>query len=183
MRKSPPPPDAFFTVCAVAVIILLSRCELYGTVGGDDTNIEGALPYLLQGEWAFIPAASGAASDGYIIAADNAIEYFYYGESSNIGTDFKGKIVFVSNYSPDSGLLIIQYTVPPTYPGHNGNSFAAAYYRNLRDNSVQLANATTFPAYTCSDTATLEEAKVKFTRMTMGNYISWSVVQSQTRIR
>jgi hypothetical protein len=169
-------------LCAFTVTLLFPGCELYGKVGGDDANIEGALPYLLQGEWAYIPTASGAPGDGYVIT-NNTIEYVYHGAGSSIGADFKGKVVFVSNYSPDSGLIIMQYTDPPTYPGYNGNAFCATYYRNLRAGSVQLANTTTFPAYTCPDTATLEEAKIKFTRVTMGNYVSWTVTQPQTRIR
>jgi hypothetical protein len=178
-RKFPPPLS--YTFFALAVIILFSGCELYGMVGGDDTNIEGALPSLLQGEWAYIPASSGSPGDGYIITGNN-IEYVYHG-TDNIGADFKGTAVFVSNYNSSSGLIIIQYTVPPTYSGYNGNSFCAVYYRNLRSQSVQLANATTLPLNTCSDTATLEEAKVKFTRMTVGDYVDWSVVMPQTRIK
>jgi hypothetical protein len=180
-RKIPAARPPLYVFFALAVLLLLSRCDLYGKVGGDDANIEGALPYLLQGEWAFIPGTSGAPADGYLITG-NLIEYVYHGKDS-AGMDFKGDIVFVSNYSSDSGLIIIKYTVPPTYSGYNGNSFCATYYRGLRANSVQLANATAFPAYTCADTATLEEAKAKFTRMTMGNYVSWTVTQPQTRIR
>jgi hypothetical protein len=172
---------AFFVF---AVIILFPGCELYGTVGGDAINIEGGLPSLLQGEWAYIPTTSGAPSDGYIIAADGAIEYVYLGTTGvSMGMDFKGTIEFVSNYSSDSGLIIIKYTVKPTYPGYNDKDYFAIYYRNLKANSVQLANTTTFPAYICSDTATLEEAKAKFTRMTVGNYVNWLVVMSQTRIK
>jgi hypothetical protein len=165
---------------AFAVILLFSRCEIYGKVGGDDTNIEGALPYLLQGEWAYIPTASGAPADGYIIT-NNTIEYAYDNGSSP--TDYKGTIEFVSNYSSGSGLIIIKYTAKPAYSGYNNNDYFAIYYRNLRTNSVQLANTTALPAYTCADTATLEEAKAKFTRMTAGNYVDWSVVMPQTRIR
>jgi hypothetical protein len=171
----------FFAFFAFAVIILFPCCELYGTVGGDDTNIEGALPSLLQGEWAYVPP-SGNSSEGYIINEDN-IEYVYYG-TDNIGADFKGKVVFVSNYSSTSGLIIIQYTVPPTYSSYNDDLlFCATYYRNLRSQSVQLANATTLPYNTCPDTATLEEAIAKFTRMTIGNYVNWSIVMPQTRIK
>jgi hypothetical protein len=179
-RKFPRLPA--YTFFAFAVIILFSGCELYGTVGGDDTNIEGALPSLFQGEWAYIPPSSGASSEGYIINGDD-IEYVYHGDD-NIGTDFKGKVVFVSNYSSTSGLIIIEYTVPPTYASyHDDLLFCATYYRSLRSQSVQLANATTLPYNTCPDTATLAEAKAKFTRMTIGNYVDWSVVKPQTRIK
>jgi hypothetical protein len=182
MRGKPPsarpPLRAFF---ALALVLLLFGCELYGTVGGDNANIQGSLPDLLRGEWAYLPGTSGAPSDGYIINGD-LIEYVYHREGGS-EMDFKGKIVFVSNYSSGSGLIIIEYTVPPSYPDYNGNAFCAVYYRNLKSNSVQVANTTTFPGNTCADTATLEEAKAKFTRMTMGNYVNWSIVQPQTRIR
>jgi hypothetical protein len=167
-------------VLLTAGTLFFSGCELYGKIGGDETNIEGALPHPLQGKWAYIPASSGAPGDGYIISAGQ-LEYVYYG-TGNAGTNFKGKIRFVSNYSSDSGLIIIEYTEPPSYGGYNGYSFFAIYYRNLKDHSVQLANTTTLPHYTCPDTATLEEAKAKFTRMTMGNYVDWSVAMPQTRI-
>jgi hypothetical protein len=170
----------FYCCLLFAVIILFSGCELYGTVGGDDANIEGALPYLLQGEWAYIPQTSGAPADGYIITG-TTVEYVY--DKGSSPTNYKGTIEFVSNYNSDSGLIIIKYTVRPTYTAYNNKDYFAIYYRNLRSDSVQLANTTTLPDYTCADTATLEEAKAKFTRMTMGNYVSWSIVQSQTRIR
>jgi hypothetical protein len=161
-------------------VLFFPRCELYGKVGGDDANIEGALPYLLQGEWRYIPTSSGAPADSYVITG-TALTYSYGGGGAD--TDYAGDIRFVSNYSADSGLIIIEYTVKPSYSGYNGNSFFAIYYRGLSSNSVQLANTTVLPAYTCPDTATLEEAKAKFTRMTMGNYVDWSVVQPQRRLR
>ena len=120
------------------------------------------------------------AGDGYIITG-TTVEYFY--DKGSSPTDYKGTIEFVSNYNSNSGLIIIEYTVKPTYSGYNNGDYFAVYYRNLGTNSVQLANTTTLPDYSCPDTATLEEAKAKFTRMTMGNYVDWSVVMSQTRIK
>jgi hypothetical protein len=170
----------FHALFAFALIILLSNCELYGKVGGDDTNIEGGLPSLLQGEWRYIPTTSGAPADGYAITS-NTIKYSYIGDETDM--DYEGTIKFVSNYSSGSGLIIIEYTTRPTYSGYNGNDFSAIYYRIHNSNSIQMANTTTLPANTCADTATLVEAKAKFTRMTIGRYVNWSVAQPQTRIR
>jgi hypothetical protein len=180
VRKFPAARPLLFSLCAFAVILLFSGCELYGKVGGDDTNIEGALPTLLRGEWRYIPTTSGAPADGYIITG-TTIKYGYEGGTTDM--DYEGTIKFVSNYSSCSGLIIIEYTTKPTYSGHNGNDFFAIYYRIRSSNLIQMANTTTLPAYTCPDTSTLEEAKTKFTRMTIGNYVDWSVAMPQTRIR
>jgi hypothetical protein len=158
-------------------VLVFSGCDLYGKPGGDDTNEPGTLPLQLQGEWAFPPENP---SEHYRIAADT-VEYGYGGASP---MDFTGAIRFVSNYSADSGVIIIEYTtLKPSYDKYNGLPFFAIYYQNLRADSVQLANATTFPDYSAPDTATLEEAKAKFTRGKMGSYVDWGVVQPQQRIK
>ncbi|MDR2079692.1 MAG: hypothetical protein LBP74_08245, partial [Treponema sp.] len=48
---------------ALVLLLLLAACEPYGKVGGDDTNIQGALPDLLRGEWAYIPPGSDIPSE------------------------------------------------------------------------------------------------------------------------
>jgi hypothetical protein len=165
----------FLNTCMV--LLLLSGCNLYGTVGGDDINISGGLPYKLQGEW--LSYSYNNPSDGYIIT-DTEIAYNGGGAISP-DFDYTGTIRFVSNYNSDSGLIIIEYTSRPSYTGYNGNDFFAIYYRNLKANTMQMANTTIRPANTCPDTATLEEAVEKFTRMQMGNYVDWGVVQPFTR--
>jgi hypothetical protein len=157
-------------------VLFFFSCELYGKPGGDDTNIEGKLPSGLLGQWAF-PKEN--PSELYSITADT-VQYGYGNGSSPM--DFKGTIRFVSNYSGDSGVIIIEYTDPPSYEKYNDRPFFAIYYWNLLPNSVQLANATTLPDYSAPDTATLEEAKAKFTRGKRGNYVDWGVVQPQQRI-
>jgi hypothetical protein len=176
--KSPAPP--FYVFFVLPVLLLFSGCDLYGKVGGDDTNIQGALPDLLRGEWAYTPPGSDIPSEAYRISGDT-ISYGYGSGSSP--TDYTGTIRFVSNYSSDSGLIIIEYASPPSYTLYNGLSFFAIYYRNLRPDTVQLANAINLADYSAPDTATLEEAVRKFTRMRMGNYVDWGVVQPQKRIR
>jgi hypothetical protein len=156
-----------------AAALVLSGCDLYGTVGGDDTNIAGALPYLLPGKW--LSYSYGNPSDSYTIT-DTEITYDD-GSGGAWSMGYTGTIRFVSNYSSSSGVIIIEYTRPPTYDGYNGNDFFAIYYRNLTANTMQMANATILGPNTCPDTATLDEAVRKFTRMQMGNYINWSIVQ------
>jgi hypothetical protein len=175
--KFPAPP--FYAFFILPAILLFSGCELYGKVGGDDTNIEGALPDLLRGEWAYIPPGSDIPSEVYRISGDT-ISYGYGSGSSS--TDYTGTIRFVSNYSSDSGLIIIEYSSPPSYALYNGLSFFAIYYRNLRSGTVQLANAIN-PDYSAPDTVTLEEAIGKFSRMRMGYYVNWGVVQPQRRMQ
>ena len=168
-----------FSICLLPLLLLasLAGCELYGKIGGDDTNIEGALPVQLLGEWVF---PLNVPSERYVIAAD-IIEYGYGGGES--AYNFKSNIRFVSNFSANSGVIIIEYIDPPSYEKHNGNSFSAIYYRNLTNNTVQLANAINLADHASADTATLEEAIGRFTRLRMGNYVNWSVVQPQWRVR
>jgi hypothetical protein len=166
---------------SAAVILLVFGCELYGKVGGDEANIEGALPYLLQGQWAYIPPGSERASEIYMITPET-IAYGYPGDD-NIGTSYTGTIRFVSNYSADSGVIIIEYTEKPSYALYNGLPFFAVYYRSLNADWVQLANAINPDLQSAPDTATLEEAVAKFTRLTMGNYVNWALVQPQRRVK
>jgi hypothetical protein len=179
---------AVFVFFAFAVIILFPGCELYGTVGGDDTNIEGALPTMLQGGWAYTPGG-GNPGDNYVITSDT-ITYGFGGNPSRM--DYRGHIEFVSNYSSDSGLIIIKYddNAKPSFAvlhgdstTYNGKDYFAIYYRRLNSIWVQLANTTDLSSAVSPDTATLEEAIAKFTRMTIGNYVNWSNVMPQTRIK
>jgi len=170
-----------FTVLLLAVL-LLSGCELYGKVGGEDTNVQGALPDLLRGEWVYTPPGSAIPSERYVI--DNTtIQYGYGGGESD--TDYKGNIRFVSNYSNTSGVIIIEYIEGerPTYSKYNGNSFFAIYYRNLGSTMVQLANAINLSDSSAPDTVTLDEAIEKFTRLKIGNYVDWGVVNPQKRVQ
>jgi hypothetical protein len=168
-----------------AVIIFFSGCELYGTIGVDDVNKEGALPAMLVGKWAYTQPGSSVPAEIYTIADTGIIKYGYGSDSSP--TDYRGTIVFVSNYSSDSGVMIIEYVDPggkPTYTEYNGKPFTAVYYRKLHSTWVQLANVTVLPAppVVCADVDSLEEAIAKFTRMKTGLYVDWSIVQPQTRI-
>jgi hypothetical protein len=177
------------SVFAFAVIVLCSGCDLYGTVGVDDTNIEGAFPEALLGQWAFTPSGSPVPAELYTIAKDSTgytITYGYGGGSSPF--DYAGTVEFVSNYSSDSGLIIIKYTTKPTFTSptkYNEKDYFAIYYRKLHSTWVQLANTTVLPvstAVTSPDVDTRDEAIEKFTRMRMGLYVDWGVVQPQIRV-
>ena len=165
--------------------LLFPGCELYGKIGTNDENIQGALPALLRGEWVYIQPGLSTPAERYVID-EIAIQYGY-GSTFEGGMeseyDFKGNICFVSNYSTNSGVIIIEYIDKerPKYAGYNGNSFFGIYYRNLKNNTVQLANAINLSDYSAPDTATLEEAIAKFTRLKMGSYVDWSAVQHQSR--
>jgi hypothetical protein len=170
-------PRVLWGFLVVFPVLVFFGCDLYGKPGGDDTNIEGGLPSSLRGRWAFPPENP---SELYTVTADT-VEYGYGDGSSPM--DFKGTIRFVSNYSAGSGVIIIEYTERPTYEAYNGLSFFAVYYQELRADSVELANATNLADYSAPDTATLEEAKAKFTRGRMGSFVDWSYVQAQHRVK
>jgi hypothetical protein len=177
---------AFFAPFVFAVVLLLSGCELYGKVGGDGPNIPGSLPFPLRGTWVYIQSGNDVPAEQYIIADTDtvdgpSIEYGYGGGSSPY--DYAGTIAFVSNYSSDSGVIIVKYdpAKKPEYSLYNGGDYGAVYYRNLRAGSVQLANAIKLSDMSAPDTATLDEAVEKFTRMMMGTYVDWGAVQPQQR--
>jgi hypothetical protein len=159
--------------------LFFAGCELYGKIGGDDENIEGSLPELLQGEWVYTQPGSSTPAERYIIEKDT-IQYGYGGGESD--SNYKGHIRFVSNFSANSGVIIIEYIDPPHYQGYNGNSFSGIYYRNLKNDTVQLANAINLEDFSSADTASLETAVKKFTSLQMGNYVDWGVVQPQNRV-
>jgi hypothetical protein len=188
MNKKIPRLLAYFFF-AFAAVILFSGCDLYGTVGIDDVNKKGALPEALLGNWAFIPSGSPVPAELYTIAGNGVtgytVKYGYGGGSSPF--DYEGTVEFVSNYSSDSGLIIIKYddtTTKPYFPEYNGKDYFAIYYRRLHSTWVQLANAAALPvpAVTSPDVDTLDEAVEKFTRMRTGLYIDWGVVQPQIRV-
>ena len=171
-------------VNAFLLALFFAGCELYGKIGGDDVNIQGALPELIRGEWIYIQPGSSVPAERYIIEGDT-LQYGYGGGTHD--TNYKGKIEFVSNFSRDSGVIVILYTETPSYDKYNGNPFTAVYYRNMKKDTIQLANvinlANLDDEKSCADTKTLEEAVLKFTRLKMSNYVNWANAQPQTRVR
>ena len=170
-----------YSLTALLILLFLSGCELYGKIGGADTNIQGSLPALLRGEWIYIQPGLSTPAERYVIEED-IIQYGFGGGKSEY--DYKGDIRFVSNYSANSGVIIIEYidTQRPNYAGYNGNSFFGIYYRNLSKNTVQLANAIRLTDMSSPDTATLDEAIGKFTLSNRGTLVNWSNAQYQSRV-
>jgi len=132
-----------------------------GTLGEDDVNIPGTLPAGLAGTWM-------TEYDSFAIDTTTSPATLEYGDGG-FGFGYKGNIVFVSNYDSRSGLIIIEYTagVPDI-----GKPFHAIYYLNLSSGTVELNNTSDATREDWNaDTATLNEARTKFTRGKMGNYI------------
>jgi hypothetical protein len=161
------------------LLLILAGCELYGRIGGDGANIQGTLPELLRGEWVYTPPGSGAPAERYFIEGDT----IWYNGGGYSEYDYEGTIEFVSNYSADSGVIIIEYARRPSYFNYNDNPFTAIYYKNLKKDTVQMANVIKLGGNNCADTITLDEAIQKFTRLQTANFVDWSVVQPQTRVR
>ena len=155
--------NAFFILVFMAAIL---SCDTNGSTTNDNSNVPGSLPASLQGEWGFIPPGSSEPADLYII--DSTTLHYVYDDPEWGSYGYQGNILFVSNYSSSSGIIIIEYTNGASDPS---KPFAGIYYRNLTSNTVQLANAIN-PDYSSPDTATLSEAKEKFTQNSIGNYVA-----------
>ena len=154
----------------------LTGCD--SSIADNDANNQGTLPENLQGEWVFIPPGSNTPADYYNIS-ESTLRYVM--DDPDYGSDYAAAIRFVSNYSNDSGVIIIEYTqgyifgadYDVEYP------FTGIYYKNLGGNTVQLANA--YDGSGRTETTTLDEAKAKFTRNKMDTYVSWTYVQPYTK--
>ena len=109
--------NKFLITALVFLAITLAGCSLDED---DDGNI--------YGKW------ETQFGDIYVI---EEINFTYV---SDWGFGYSGRIGFSSEFTANSGVLIIEYTVPPTYDGYNNNPFTAVYYRNLTGSTVQLAN-------------------------------------------
>jgi hypothetical protein len=152
-----------FAVCLVVTALTLSGCNLFGP-----DNFGSELGDL-KGTWA-------SASDGYEIS-DTKLIY-----KDDYGYGFTGTIKAVSNFTTKAGVIIVEYTAPPTgsaeYPYSPAGNFQGVYYQELTATTVQLANA-----YdpTGTETATLEAAKAKFTLDKAGDYVTWTIVAVQEK--
>jgi hypothetical protein len=178
--------------CIGIFLFLFVGCELYGKVGGANVNLPGLLPEMLRGEWSYTQPGATEVAERYIIqkttVTDNNNEdieedFIQYGMDTKTNTNYKGIVRFVSNYSETSGVIIIEYTEKPSYAFYNGNSFFGIYYRIIDNDTIQIANSINPDGLSAPDTATLNEAKEKFTRFNMGTYVNWGTVQPQKRVR
>jgi hypothetical protein len=163
----------FWALFFVLLTAFFSGCS---TEPEDDTNHPGTLPAPLTGTW-------DSGWDQYVITG-TTLAYNAGWEAS-----FTGTIVFVSNHSNNSGVIIVRYTAPPTHNVWNtdkpfhvaGYDYTAVYFQNLTNTTVQLANVINLSDFSSVDTRTREEAESKFTRGNAGKYINWSVVTPFTK--
>ena len=144
----------------MALLILAAALGSCDSNSGNDANA------ALQGKWV------GDYDETYIIG-ETTLQY----SSGFDDFDYKGNITSLSTFGSDSGVVIFQYTELPKVKADISNIFSAVYYRNLKRDSVQLANVINLTDYSSVDTASLEEAAAKFTRADMGSYVDWSFVQ------
>ena len=166
--------NSVLVLCFLAAVLV--SCD--SSIADDNTNNSGTLPERLRGEWVFIPSGSSAPADCYLIS-ENSLRYVM--DDPDYGSDYTAAIRFVSNFSDDSGVIIIEYTQGYIFGADYDNEypFTGIYYRNLSGNTVQLANA--YDGNDRSETTTLDEAKAKFTRGKMDTYVSWAYVQPYTK--
>ncbi|MFP3089489.1 hypothetical protein LQZ21_04090 [Treponema sp. TIM-1] len=138
LRKALP---LFFLLCLVMGSVLFSSCDWSGgDSGGGGT---------LTGTWS-------SGSDGYEITS-TTLTYI-----SDYGYGFIGNIRDRIEFSPTSGVIIVEYTTPPTAYNPPGK-FQGVYYKDLTANSVKLGSAYTVADYTVPvEVTTLALAREKF---------------------
>jgi hypothetical protein len=115
-------------------------------------------------------------NDGYVISG-TTLRY----EGSGSGFNFTGAIRHVQKFDADSGVIIIEYTDPPTHDELPG-AFFGIYYWGLNPARVYLANTSELDNnYAPSETATLEAAIAKFTQANKPKFVMESVVKPQKK--
>jgi hypothetical protein len=172
------------TLCALGVLaalglaaLTLSSCDL-GSGPAAIVDVEGSLPGALVGEWS--SWSGNRRLDGYTITADTLS--YDDGSGGEFLFSYAGTIQYVANFSATAGIIIIKYTTLPQWEDLADRPYFGVYYRNLKADSVQLANAIN-PDKSAPETATLEEAIAKFTRHREGDFVSWGVVTPQRKQR
>jgi hypothetical protein len=137
MRKILP-----FVFALVMGALLFSGCK------NEDDDPGGSVSALI-GEWT-------SGSDSYSIKG-TTLNYTGYE-----GYSFESRIRYVYNFTGASGVVIVEYTTPPTAYTPLGN-FQGVYYKELAGDTVKLGNAYTAADYTIPvEVETLAEAKEKF---------------------
>jgi hypothetical protein len=134
---------------------------------GDDGFVDNhKLNPVLVGTW-----EDPTYHDGYEIDSETVTQYSadseYEGESYS-GVRTPGTVEFISNFSADSGVIIIKFDEPKS----NGRTYGAVYYRELKTEggttSAKMSSAgryeSTAPyAEITPVITTLEYAKAEFT--------------------
>jgi hypothetical protein len=157
------PIPLFFGLCLVLGIALLSGCDLFG----NDTPPDNT-PTII-GNWS-------SDSDSYKITNTTLI----YEDSYGFG--FEGDIRHIEKFTGTSGVIIVEYTVPPTAYIPPGN-FQGVYYKDLTATTVKLGSAyTAADSNTPVEVAALELAKEKFKFDTIDSYggeLTYAAVQTR----
>jgi hypothetical protein len=128
--------------------------------------------------------------DKYVIvegeddAPDTLTYTSVYYPDEDWNSTFTAEIVQINlNGDGLSGVIIIEYIVPPT--GGNAGWYNAVYFDELEEkltgDTVKLANAVILSNYNSSQVATLLEAQTNFTWANAVNYIYWGIVNPMIR--
>jgi hypothetical protein len=105
-----------------------------------------------------------------------------------------GKIAYTASFNDNSGILIVQYDADKKQQWTNWNTmeditpmnrdFYGIYYLNLAQNSVILSNTSDQAnGWGPSETATLAQAKSRFTLDNMPDWIDMSIATPMSRVR
>jgi hypothetical protein len=173
----------FLTFARAAVILfffasalLIFGCPLEGNTGNSDviTGIDSNL----DGVW---KAANIQSNPDYFIIDVSAETLSYNGGGSYRAYDYDGTIVYAEKCNADSGFLVIQFNHRPVdYATHQpvtGNFIAIVYRELAKDKSVKIAIAADLGGGPLPATETLDQAKKKFSKDTIGSYIGNGVPQ------
>jgi hypothetical protein len=136
-----------------------------------------SLPDGLLGKWA-------TSVDSFLITRSSGIETVEY-DDGGYGYGYKGTVRFVSQFDNSTGVIIIQLTeFSPSQ--ERSKPYHAIYYLDFKPgDSISLNNTSILsvaydpdkPTANNADTATLEEAKEKFTRDRIFEYVNSDYLQ------
>jgi hypothetical protein len=116
-------------------------------------------------------------SDGYVISSAS-LEYDD-GSDGQWGMNFAGDIKYVSAYSEDTGVIIINYTEAPVRPYATAGTsdYEGIYYKKIAGDSIKFANAYDAAG---TDTLSLAAAIIKFSKANESTFVAdWNGVYAQ----
>jgi len=154
-----------------ALVMVLLMGFFAGCDSGSDPvfTTRSTIPNELLGRW-----VDPVFEDGYEFTSDTYKQFSPEMEWDGViypGLEKTGTVRFVTMFDSSSGVIIFEYT---SGASDVSKPFSAAYFRDLTSTSVRAGIVINLTDYSSVDVATLEEASVKFTYDTRGNYIgSW----------
>jgi hypothetical protein len=111
--------------------------------------------------------------DGWTITSDGETATVTY-DDGGYGYDFAGTIASVTNFTANSGVLIIQFTHVGAGYGGTVGKYEGIYFSDLSGTFVNMAQAAAPVTYAVPETDTLAEAETRFTLAGMTSYVtSW----------